>query len=371
MNTEIKDKIFHDDPLLQRGFTHGGRREAFARNYGLDIDRIVDFSANINPLGPPPSVAKAIKRSISAVRRYPEENGELEESLARYIKVKPSNVLPGNGSAEIIHLLVGFLKPRRVMIIAPTFTEYERAAIINECEIEHLTLSDSFLFDTAKICEAAARSDLVFICNPNNPTGSLITREEILAIRQSSPRAYFAIDEAFMDFLPDEEGYSVIKDALIDDRLLVIRSLGKFFSLAGLRIGYLVAQSELVALLNRRRIPWSVNGLASTAAVAAMSDKKFIKRSKEEIGVLRKELESALKQLSGINVYPSTVNFFLVELTEPEMDALKLQDRLAAEGIMIRLAGDFVTLNNSFFRISVGNRRANWKLVNAFRKVLT
>lgn len=350
---------------------HGGRREAFSRRYGLDANKVIDFSANISPLGPPGGAIKAILDAASKISRYPEDDGRLRESAAAYLKVDPNNILPGNGSAELIYLLGSCLRPVRALVISPTFTEYEQAARAAGAKVFRVVLGDDFSLDREAIFARAAGADIIFICNPNNPTGNLFTAAEILEIKKAAPEAVLVIDEAFMDFIPDDTDYSLVRQAAVDDKLVVLRSMGKFFSLAGMRVGFLVTGGGMIEKLKACQVPWNVNSLAGEAAIAALSDEEFVFSSKIKIKSLRDEFAGLLGGIDGISVYPSAANFLLAEVDRPGWDANHLQDRLAARNILIRPASDFVGLSGRHFRLAVRDRADNMVLVDEIKEVLT
>lgn len=347
--------------------SHGGRVKEFAIEYGLAPDQVIDFSSNVSPIGPPVGVGSALDVELARVDRYPDNAETARQAIANYVNTKKDNILMGNGSAHLIYLLVGHFRPKRVMIFSPTFSEYERAAYSVGASVTHLPLGADFGLSLESNEGELSEADMVFICNPNNPSGTTVSTEEILSLKSVAFKARIVVDEAFMDFLDD--GLSVVSRAIADSRLIVLRSMGKFFSLAGLRVGYLVAEDSVVAEVSGVNPPWMVGNLASAATTAALLDKEFITVSKKAMASLRDELLKDLRGINGLHVYPSQVNYFLMKATRSGWDSKKIQDHLAKDAILIRNADDFIYLDETHFRIAVKSSEDNKKLVRALKRM--
>ncbi len=353
------------DTARDNSGSHGGRVKEFAIEYGLVPDHVIDFSSNISPIGPPISARRALDIELARIDRYPDNGDIAEQAIADYANTNKGNILMGNGSVHLIYILLSHFRPKRVMIFSPTFSEYERAAYSVGANVTHLPLGADFSLSLESNCDELREADMVFICNPNNPSGTVVSPEEILSLKSVAVKARIVVDEAFMDFLDD--GLSVISRAIAGSRLIVLRSMGKFFSLAGLRVGYLVSEDSVVAEVGGGNPPWMVSNLACAATAAALTDKEFIAHSKKAMASLRDELFKDLCGINGLHAYPSQVNYFLIKATRGGWDSEKIQDHLAKDAILIRKADDFVYLDETHFRIAVKSSEDNKMLVDALR----
>ncbi len=338
---------------------HGGNVIAQAKKYNIEIDKIIDFSANINPLGFPQNLKGLIIENLNFIKNYPElESKDLKKALSNYIGVETKNIIVTNGSCELIYLISRLLSRQRVLIPSPTFTEYERA-FKNRVRLVNLRDGDDFPLSIDKINLKDVQS--VFLCNPNNPTGGLWQKEKILELTK---QVMVVVDEAFMEFVEDKE--SVAKEAATINNLFVIRSLTKFFAIPGLRIGYGIGTQKTIETLSALQPPWSVNSIAQIAATHIVKDKDFIK---ETIKLIKKErafLFNSLSQINYLKLYPSVANFILIKLKE--LNSTILTDNLGRKGIFIRDCSDFTFLDDSFIRIAIRTRVENSKLIMELNK---
>jgi len=353
---------------------HGGNQLDIIEKYNIDKEKIIDFSASINPWGPPKGTMEALNSSLREVTHYPDLGARhLKAALSKYLDIPRDNILLGNGSSELIYLLATGLRPTKTLIVSPTFSEYEKAIAAQKGKIEHFFLKEQedFVFHPERV-ENLQEGAVIFVCNPNNPTGMLSSADKILQLAERAARskAYVVIDEAFMDFLEDKKGFTLIKEAVRRENLVVLGSLGKFFSLAGLRLGYLVASSSLVSDISRMQYPWNINSLAQAAGAAALKDQEFISTSLNLIKQEREFLFRELRAIPDLKPYPSSANFILVKLSETEHNADDLAEHLAARGILIRRASSFTGLNKSYFRLAVLDRNSNHIILNHIREFL-
>ncbi len=253
---------------------HGGNIREAATVLGISPDQLLDFSANINPLGMPASVKRALIDNLDCIERYPDADYfHLHQALARHHQVPASWILAGNGETESIFTVASGLKPRRAMIVTPGFAEYGRALAQSGCEIRRWSLREADGWQlTDAILEALTPDlDCLFLCTPNNPTGLLPERQLLQAIadRCKSLNINLILDEAFIDFIPHEAGFiPALKD---NPHIWVLRSLTKFYAIPGLRLGYLVNSDDAaVARMRRQQMPWSINALAALAGEVAL-----------------------------------------------------------------------------------------------------
>jgi threonine-phosphate decarboxylase len=371
-NTDSKtDDAVRSGVNIQRtARIHGGNIYEAARRFGIEKDAIIDFSSNVNPLGPSPSAKRAVKRSVAFIDRYPDPgmNG-LRKAIARYFGIKPEHVVCGNGSTGLIHLIPRVFRPRKVLIPIPTFTEYAAAVENAGGEVVAFPLKEGegFRVDPLEMAFALKGMDMAFLCNPNNPTGGLIPKAEMIEIIQYALQhgVRLVVDEAFMDFSDSD---SIIKETAQSSHLICLRALTKFFGMPGLRIGYAVSGETTAADLRGAQEPWTVSIPAEQAAIAALEDWGYIKKTRRFIEQERDRLLSALRVLPGVEPFPCPANFILIKLASDE--AWHLTERLGRRGILIRDCSSFPGLGDRYVRIAVRTRKENKRLVQALRELL-
>lgn len=349
---------------------HGGNRRETARRYGYQLQDLLDFSANVNPYGPPPAVYEAINEALPEIDRYPDNDDSLKERLAAYYEIRPENILLGNGAADLIYYLADRLRPTRALIPVPSFSEYEWATMASGGVVVRLPLERDFGLNTASLREQLPHADLVWLGNPNNPNGSLTSKSVLLSLVTKAPGTTFLIDEAFMDFVPQARDFSLLKEASIRPGLLVLRSLTKFFSLAGLRVGFLVGEKKIIEALEKAKAPWSLNCLALAGAAAALKDLKFAPRSRRLIANERRLLDQALVRTGHLTPFPSETNFMLVRIDSPDWDSVTLTKALAEKRILIRDASSFRGLDRRFIRLAVRQEAENLRLIQVLRDTM-
>ena len=352
---------------------HGGNLYRLAEKLGVDEGEILDFSASINPLGVPKSAALEIRDTVKYLCNYPDpDTKQLRLWIAKDLIINPQSIICGNGSTELIYLVARALKPERVLIPAPTFSEYERA-VYSRKKIIHFPLyeKDGFALDPGEFISAMAGGvspasyksslttsiDMAFICNPNNPTGSLLKREDLLKIAEAakSLKCYLVVDEAFIDFTPED---SIVREVENNPYLVVLRSLTKFYALSGLRIGYGVIPLTLLDIIKEHREPWTVNTLAQTAGIAALNDSAYRDETFKVIRNEKKTLEDGFRLL-GIDYFPSAVNYYLIKLNNAQEMVAALRNR----GIMVRDCSNFKGLDETFIRVAVKANKDNMCLL--------
>ena len=352
------------------GRHHGAYTAEATRALGARPGGFLDFSANINPLGAPKAALAAAERALyEETERYPDlDYPELRVALAEYLGVSPKTVLPTNGGAEALFLAARAAAEGsggRAIILEPTFSEYAAAARAAGFKVERVVArrpETGFRLDLAVLDEAlrhAPDARLVFLCNPNNPTGDALPREEVLRaaelVREAG--AALVVDEAFADFAP---GYDVAPE--VGEGLYVARSFTKFFAVPGLRLGCLLAPD--IGRVRAFQPSWSVNAVAAAVGISAARDGGFIESTLAEVALRRGELLRALGGLPEITAYPGAANFLLAR--GPEW----LPERLARLGVLVRGCEPFMGLGSGFFRVAVRGAEENGRLVEALRGVL-
>ena len=348
------------------GRHHGAHGDLAARSMGepTGADGFLDFSQNVNPLGPPPSALTAAHEALEAdAGRYPDlEYPRLREALAGYLDVPAATVLPTNGGAEALFLAAkSASEGDKALLLEPTFSEYAAAARAAGLEPVSRVVrrpEEDFRPDLHALGDLDGVA-LVSLCNPNNPTGGSLSREQVLALagRVREAGAVLVVDEAFADFTPE---VSVARE--VDANLCVARSFTKFFAIPGLRLGCLVSgEPEAVQKLQPS---WPVNSVAAAAGIAATGDTAFIEASLKEVARLREELSTNLDALPDLTVFPGTANFLLVR------GPGGMPERLVRRGILVRGCEPFVGLGPDYFRVAVRGARDNHRLVETLREEL-
>lgn len=331
-----------------------------------------DFSANLNPLGMPESVIRAAKEAVDRSDRYPDPFCRaLTERLKEQWGVRGDMILFGNGADDLIYRIVHALRPKRAVIVTPTFTEYAAALESIGCEItEHrLREENGFLLDETLLGKLTDDVDMLFLCSPNNPTGRLIDTGLLKRIAKACERGiYLVLDECFIELAENGEAHSLPVSAF-DYHTIVLRAFTKTYAMAGLRLGYAVFGSKDTQLaVYEAGQHWSVSVPAQAAGLAALDEREYVRKAAELISAERRYLSVGFEQL-GFVVYPSDANFILCR-AESEDKALMLENALRREGIAIRSCWNFSGLGERFFRIAVRPHSENEALLEAVQKII-
>ena len=348
------------------------------RIHGGALPASLDFSVDVNPFEPPESVRATILSNLEVIRRYPDPNAQrLRRAVASVHRLPPEMVLPGNGSAELIALIVHTLRPATALVIAPTFTEYEWALEQAGADIQHLLTQEADGFCWPKTLEGWLPPldgiDVAFLCNPNNPTGAAIppTRLLELAARCEQTRTVLVVDEAFVEWSEAPEQLSVAEATPRFTQLIVLRSLTKLFSIPGLRVGYLLTSPALVERLRAHQSAWPLNTFALAVGEQLMKETAYITRSRRLVRTAGQALFGALRGLPGLRPFPSDANFILCKLTTPHLTSSELCAQMAQRGMAVRPCDDFTGLEpGRFIRIGVRTPDENARLITALREVL-
>lgn len=350
---------------------HGGDIKGFSKKSGIDEREVHDFSSNINPLGIPDSVKDTYHQSLPVISKYPDVHArELYKAIAQIHNLSTENVLAGNGSISLIDLVIRSLKPKRALLIEPCFNEYRRLLRLSEANIDHILLKeeDDFQLPFEEIINKFNETDIFILGHPNNPTGTSLSSNQLLCVAEESCRKgkVILVDEAFIDWRVND---SVIEYVRTCPSIVVLRSLTKFYSLAGIRSGYACAHEEVINKMRFFQETWSFNGLAQKMSLVALSDKEFQDKS---INWFREESDfmfEALEQIPTIKVYPSKANFFLCKIIKPEIIETFWQS-MSRSGIYLRGTGDFIGLDRSYFRVALKTREENRYFLEKLRAVV-
>lgn len=355
-------------------FEHGGNVHAVWRQKQT-TEEILDFSANINPLGLPISVRKALLASLDAIVHYPDpEAAELKQAISSFYKVPERAITLGNGAVEPIYILCQILRPKRVLVTAPTFSEYERAALAAGAEVQGLLLSaeENFIIEADKIIERLSSVDMVFITNPNNPTGTLMLGCDIERVLRAAVQTdtLVVVDESFIDFLPDGAKYTV-KHLLSEyANLVIVQSMTKFYAIPGLRLGFVLANDEINHGLDLAKDPWNVNSLAQVAGIAALQDTHYQQNSVSYMAKANTALYQAIGELSGIKAFRPSVNFMLLDITETGLSSGEFCELAASYNILLRNCSNYRGLSDRYIRTAVKRMEDNEKLVQVLQQIM-
>lgn len=355
---------------------HGSDLEKIAAHYKINKNSIINFSGNVNPLGLSASITEELAKHIQLIAAYPDRDyTSLRTTLASYIGVHMKDIIVGNGSTELISLFIKVLQPRNALIIGPTYSEYEREIFINEGRSRYFPLleEDDFRIDMSHLKEhLAEETDLLVICNPNNPTSSIITRGELREILDYCLEydVDVMIDETYVEFAEDVDNVSAVSLTPFYHNLFIIRGVSKFFAAPGLRLGYGVSGNKaLIHKINSLKNPWTINSLAAYAGELMVQDKDYIKKTRQLIHSEKHRIINTLSQWSTVKVYPAHGNFILIKILN-DKKSYDIFEALIKEGMMIRDASSFPFLSNKFIRFCILEQEDNDRLLAALKREL-
>ena len=345
---------------------HGGDWAGYRARFGHDA---LDFSANVSPLGLPQGVADAIVAALPTADRYPDPLcRELRTALSRAEQLPEPWILCGNGAADLIYRLVWTLKPRRALLPAPTFAEYAAALESVGCEVKRKTLheADDFAVTEAFVQAVNQSIDLVFLCQPNNPTGQITPPELVqrLVRRCADCGAVLVVDECFLDFLQQRDALTAKPLLQTAPNLVILKAFTKLYAMAGVRLGYaLCANTALLAKMQAAGQPWGVSSLAQAAGAAALRETAYANAVRALIADQRPRLAAGLRAL-GLQVIEGSANYLLFRA--PETLGAALQQR----GVCLRSCGNYPGLSAGWYRTAVRTAPENEQLLQTMREVL-
>ena len=349
---------------------HGGNLRKLALAAGRSERDILDFSANINPLGPPDWLRPLISANVAALTHYPDPDcTALVEAAAKRYGAAPCEIAIGNGSTELLHLFTRAADKTRAIIPVPCYSDYARSCQLAGMSLETLPLreADGFNLDVPLLETKLGRGDeMVFICRPNNPTGLVCAANDIRSLATRHPATVFLVDEAFGDFVEDFDSLTRNRPA----NVIVLLSLTKIFAIPGLRLGCAIADGATVQRLRELQPPWSVNSLAQAVGVAALQDREYVRQTQIQVRLQREALAAGLKFVPALTIYPGEANYLLARLDHNNMDAPTLARQLLADGIAIRVCDNFDALDKRFFRVAVRREEENTRLCDRLRAAL-
>ncbi len=352
---------------------HGGNGEAVCRAHGIPADALLDFSASINPDGPPARARARLVTEASDTRlltQYPDADArELRSALAAHVGVEPDHIVVANGSSALIGACIRAVAAQSCLLPVPAFGEYRRALDAAGCAVSTCRLEPEagFRIDVDALCRElhAHRPALCILTNPHNPSGALIPQPGLRRLMQLTRElsCVLLVDEAFVDFVPEE---SLVGQVGCSDRLMVLRSMTKFYGMPALRVGYAVSSSSLATRIERQLPPWPVSRLAAAATVEALRDVDYATHVRDTVARERTWMVGALRDI-GLQPYPSAANFVLIALPDAWPDSTAVQQRLiASDRILVRDCRSFEGIETvRYIRVSVRSRADNCVLIKA------
>jgi len=361
----------------RRFVSHGGDIWGFSRKYKIPLEEVLEFSGPINFLGPSPKAVEAVKQNSKLIKFYPDPNPvEFKTEIAKYVGcgIREKNVLLGNGSIELIYMITEILpRGHGAVIPVPSFSEYEKATLRVNGEPIFVQLPEDYSLNLHKIKEAVTDdTKIMCLCNPHSPSGKLYSKEELLDLVKfcNKKDIIFSVDENYIEF--DNKSLDNTLAGMVEDyeNLFVIRSVTKFYGMAGIRFGYALAAQDLITKLEDKRLPWSINGLACQVTMAAINDIEFIENTKQTIAKNRQDLAQKLSQIPRLYVYPSVTNFILVKILNNKITSTMLKELLAKDHILIRDCCTFMGMDNSHFRVTIRSEKDNQQLVEKIKQIL-
>lgn len=356
---------------------HGSDLEQIGKYYGIPTEEIISFGANVNPLGLSDSVREAVSANLDVITRYPErEYTSLRRTIAGYCGTDMEYVAVGNGSTELISLLISHCHAGHALIIGPTYSEYKRELSLTGSRMSfyHLQESESFRLSPERFLEEMpADVDLVILCNPNNPTSSIIPVDDLeIILTECKNRSIFVmIDETYVEFAPCVKDVTAVPLVGSYDNLMVIRGVSKFFAAPGLRLGYGITSSlEFLNTLKRCQNPWSLNSIGAFAGEVMLKDQEFIDRTRNLIQTERRRICLELDKLPGVRYYEPYANFILVRLLKEGLTSFDVFEHTIKKGLMIRDCSSFECLEGEYIRFCIMNRGDNDRLLAALKECL-
>ena len=351
---------------------HGGQLRQIAERFGIPAASLVDFSANLNPEGPPSSVIFWLRESLdkpSTLADYPDlEEKELRQALARYAGVRPENVVAANGFVPLLEATLRVLPIRSCLVPVPAFVEYRRT--LERCSVEMIpsVLEDGFAFSYDTKDLLPGHCGAVLLANPQNPSGILCAPERLTHVVEEADRrdVYVLIDEAFIDYCPEAS----LANAIVRfPNLIILRSVTKFFGVAGLRVAYALANAELAKRIQNALAPWAITTLASLGARVAVEDDAYCRRTIALNNKRRSRLHAGLETL-GIRVYPSAANFSLLRLTGSVDCQQTWEQLIRVHYLVLRNCANYEGLAGGHLRTAVRTEAENNHLLDALAEVL-
>ena len=350
---------------------HGSDIEKICEVYHLDPKNIIKFGANVKPLGLAEKVKQQLASRLDILSSYPDRDyTTLRNTISEYCNVPAEFILPGNGSSELIALLIQERNPKHPLILGPTYSEYSRELSFSGStqEYYHLREEDNFVLNVDDLCQTLEGNyDFLIICNPNNPTSSAITREDLQKLLTfcAEKNIFVMIDETYVEFAPDISEITAVTLTKEFTNLMVLRGVSKFYAAPGMRLGYgITGNLDFLKKMKEKQVPWSLNSLGALAGELMLQDKDYIHRTRELILSERTRLLQALVEIPTYKTYPAYANFILLKIQKPVLTSYDVFDACIRQGLMIRDCSSFECLDGEYIRFCIMNLEDNTRLLN-------
>ncbi len=351
---------------------HGSDIEKVANYYNLDKKSIINFSGNVNPLGLSQQLQEKLIANIDLVTNYPDPDyHSLKKNISNYVSTQSKYVLLGNGTTELIAHYIDYVRPKKALIIGPTYSEYEKKISSCDATVIYYPLQEENNFEICVqhiIDLCTTDINLVVLCNPNNPTASLISAHALTPLfdHLKIHGQHILIDETYMDFVQNAHNLSAINLVERYSNCIVLRSFSKFFSAPGLRLGYgITSDFKCHKAMENQRHHWAINSLAAFAGSELMKDTSFIQESHTFIKQERERVAQHLKTFAGLKVFPNNGNFFFIKIIAPNHTAHSLFEFLIQKHLMIRNTASFPFLHGEYIRFSLSTQENNDRLLQS------
>ncbi|MGK5095076.1 threonine-phosphate decarboxylase CobD [Deltaproteobacteria bacterium TL4] len=359
--------------MTSQTYQHGGEPGADFKRLGIRPRALIDFSVNVNPLGPPEMISAQWQNLKKEIVLYPTPTGEgVSHFFEKRLALPKTSILAGNGSTECLYLVPRALSLKKVAILTPCFHDYEQACVMAKAKVLRVPYSPEEAFAPLKysiLKKILKKSNALFIGNPNNPTGTFYEPELLLKLADKFPEKWILVDEAFIHYLNNFEHQTLAKEKNLRPNLLIFQSLTKFYALPGLRLGCVISHPQTIEKLKPYKEPWTINRVAETIAKYLVEGRAY----EDHVRCLNQQenqnMRTALGALEGLKVYEAPANFLLLQWTATK-NLDDLQAYLMANGFYVRDCRNFPGLQQNFFRIAIRTTEENQQLLAALKQCL-
>lgn len=350
---------------------HGSDIEKICEYYHLKKEEIIKFAANVNPIGLSEKVKASISSHLDLISSYPDrEYTSLRETISEYCCIPPEFILPGNGSSELIALLIEARSPKQTLILGPTYSEYSRELSFSGStqEYYHLKEEDDFQLNVNDLCLTLEKGfDFLIICNPNNPTSSAILHDDMEQLLSfcAEHDIFVMIDETYVEFAPDISKVTAVPFTKKYTNLMVLRGVSKFFAAPGIRFGYgITGNTAFLKKMKEKQIPWSLNSIGAFAGEEMFKDLDYIRRTRELILPERDRMYRAVSKMDGYKTYTPYANFILVKILQDGITSADIFERCIRQGLMLRDCASFQCLEGEYIRFCIMMPEDNTRLLH-------
>ena len=356
---------------------HGSDLEKVEAVYGIKKESIISYAANVNPLGISSKLKETLAGHLDAITRYPDPDyADLRRVIGTYCGACPDNIICGSGATELISLVLTVRRPRKAVIIGPTYSEYEREIALGGGTSNYYPLreEEDFRLNTEEFCASLNDSlDLLVICNPNNPTGTAIGRRDMRRILDACMKngIFVMVDETYVEFARDVNAVTAVSLTESYNNLVVLRGTSKFFASPGLRLGYAVTGNhDMLKAINHRKNLWTISSLAEIAGCIMFADDDYIRVTRELISRERDRVIDVLSRIDTIKVYPTEANFVLYRILREDVDAQQLFEYCIRRHMMVRNCASFPFLDDRYVRFCFMEPEQNDALLDTMKEIL-